>query len=437
MIADPDVLPADLVDVMERRPGDGRAGDLRRPQVRDRRQGSGAPDIRDDVLEDGLDLLRRELVGDRPARRPADHPEPLLLVEPVDLDDHAVGLVGQVVALVAPGLREGDDGLDVEAGLVVRIDREAEGGQPIERGRLGNDARRTALLEELVGPRRQQPIRGDLRVLLAERARARVAGVRVEGKPCLLALRVDPGEFGLRHEDLAAGVERRGLLQAIRNRFDRPKVGCHVLAGRPVTAGRALDKPAALVAEGDREAVDLELRDVAEVRRVLRRRRQPEPAPDAGVERPQLVVTERVAERQHRAAVADLVECRADRPAHALGRRIRRDQLRMGGLQGDELPEQRVVLGVRKLRVVLLVIEPVGALDLCHQVGVPREGRVGVEGRELLDESRINGKPVAGVGDVGHAEDDTGETPGCHRGRDTSVGRCSRGDQDIFGPAAT
>ena len=52
----------------------------------------------DDVLDDRLDLLGRELVGDRPARRAAHDPEPLLLVEGVDLHDDAVGLVREVVA---------------------------------------------------------------------------------------------------------------------------------------------------------------------------------------------------------------------------------------------------------------------------------------------------------------------------------------------------
>ena len=137
VVADPDVLAADLVEVVEGRPCDRRARHLRRAQVGDRRQRPGPADVRDDVLDDGLDLLRRELVGDRPARRPADHPEPLLLVEPVDLDDHAVGLVRQVVALLAPRLGEGDDALDVEPGLAIGVDREAERLEAIEGRRLG------------------------------------------------------------------------------------------------------------------------------------------------------------------------------------------------------------------------------------------------------------------------------------------------------------
>ena len=205
-VADPDVLAADLVEVVERGPGDGGAGDLGRREVGDRCQRPRPPDVRDDVLDDGLDLLGRELVGDRPARRPADHPEPLLLVEPVDLDDDAVGLVRQLVAGLAPALGERDDALDVETGLAVRVDRasRARRGAIERRGLAGRSA--VALLEELVRPGREQPAGGDRRVLLAQRARARVARIGVERQARLLALGVDPHELGLGHEHLAADV---------------------------------------------------------------------------------------------------------------------------------------------------------------------------------------------------------------------------------------
>ena len=53
-------------------------------------------------------------------------PEARLEVEAVDLDDDAVGLVRQLVAGLAPALRERDDAVHVEVGGVVRLDREAE-----------------------------------------------------------------------------------------------------------------------------------------------------------------------------------------------------------------------------------------------------------------------------------------------------------------------
>ena len=178
------------------------------------------------------------------------------------------------MARLAPALGEGDDALDVETRLVIRVDREAERGEALEGGRLGRDG--VAVLDELVEPGRQLPARRDRRVDLAERAGAAVARVGVERQPGLLALLVDALELGLGHEDLAARLERGGLGQARRDDRDRPQVRGHVLAGRPVAAGRALDEPAALVAQADGEAVDLELGDVAQVGGRFGRGRQSE-----------------------------------------------------------------------------------------------------------------------------------------------------------------
>ena len=305
-VADPDVLAPDLVEVVEGRPRDRRARDLDRRHVRDRRQRPGPTDVRDDVLDERLDLLGRELEGDRPARRPADHPEPGLLVEPIDLDDDAVGLVREVVARLAPALGEVDDALDVESRLVVRVDREAERRET--RQRLGLGRHGLAVLDQLVEPGRQLATGRDRRVDLAERARAAVPWVGIERETGLLALLVDPLELGLGHEDLAAGVERGGLGQARRDDRDRPQVGGHVLAGRAVAARRALDEPAAVVVEADGQAVDLELGDVAELGRRFGGWREAETLAHARVERPQLVVAECVGERQHRLRVPDLVE---------------------------------------------------------------------------------------------------------------------------------
>jgi hypothetical protein len=81
---------------------------------------------------------------------------------------------------------------------------------------------------------------------------------------------------------------------------DGPQVGGDVLAGRAVAAGRALDEAAALVAQRDGQAVDLELGDVAQLRGRLRGGRQAQALADALVEGAQLVLVEDVAEREHR-----------------------------------------------------------------------------------------------------------------------------------------
>ena len=146
-------------------------------------------------------------------------------------------------------------------------------------------------------------------------------GIGIEREPGLLALGVDPRELRLGHEHLAADVDRGGLGEAVRDRPDRAQVGAHVLAGGAVAPRGALHETAALVAQGDGQAVDLELGHVAQLRRRLRGRRQAESAADPRVERPQFVVAERVGQAEHRPPMADLGEDLAGRgAADPLGR---------------------------------------------------------------------------------------------------------------------
>ena len=91
------------------------------------------------------------------------------------------------------------------------------------------------------------------------------------------------------------------------------------------------DEPAVLVAHGDRETVDLELGDVAEVGLFV----GTEEAPYAGVPLPQVFCLAGVGQREHRYGVADLLEALQRFVAYPLG----------GGVGGDELG----VLGLRVL----------------------------------------------------------------------------------------
>ena len=165
-VADPDVLAAHLVEVVECGPRNGGPRDLDRRHVGDRCEGPRPPDVRHDGLDERLDLLRRELEGDRPARGTADHPEPSLLVKSVDLDDDTIGLVRKSVTGLTPALGEGDDTLDVETGLVLWVDREADRCEAPERDGLGIDG--PIVIDQLVEPGRQPAPGGDGRVDLAE-----------------------------------------------------------------------------------------------------------------------------------------------------------------------------------------------------------------------------------------------------------------------------
>ena len=107
---------------------------------------------------------------------------------------------------------------------------------------------------------------------------------------------------------------------------------------------------------------------------------------------------EGVAEREHRAGVADLGERAATGRADALRRRVGRDQRRERGLEGHELAQQLVVLGVGELGRVLLVVEAVRAVERLGQLGMAGRGRVRLEGRGGLDEGSVDGELVDGLG---------------------------------------
>src|SRR5207249_8688542 len=148
-------------------------------------------------------------------------------------------------------------------------------GPPV---RIRADAERTQALEEIalrshletggaVRPHREVAFRRRLRIELPHRAGGRVARIREERLAALGALLVRRVERGGRQVHLAADVEASLQRLAERERYgaERAQVRGHVLAGEAVAPRRALHEPAVLVREVDREPVDLQLADVADL----------------------------------------------------------------------------------------------------------------------------------------------------------------------------
>ena len=128
-VADADVLGAHLVLVVQRRHADRRATDEHRVEHGERRRPAGATDRHLDVAQQRRALLRRELVGDRPARRPRREAEAGPLLDVVDLDDDAVDLVVEIVAVLLPVLAVAEHVVERRERLRLRVDREAERAQ--------------------------------------------------------------------------------------------------------------------------------------------------------------------------------------------------------------------------------------------------------------------------------------------------------------------
>ena len=102
-----DVFQADLVLVVQGGEPDGRSSHEHRLEHGERRGPAGPPDRHHDAQQLGGPFLGRELEGDGPTRRPRCRPQPALQFQVVDLDDHTVDLVVEVVSVLFPVPAEG------------------------------------------------------------------------------------------------------------------------------------------------------------------------------------------------------------------------------------------------------------------------------------------------------------------------------------------
>ncbi len=120
---------------------------------------------------------------------------------------------------------------------------------------------RFARFSDSEGKETQRPRRGHRDVELAQRPGGGVARVGEGPLPRRRLGFVEREEIGLGHVDLAAHLDHRRRVgrQPLRHIADSGDVRRHVLADRAVAARRGGDKHAALVAQRQRQPVDLRL----------------------------------------------------------------------------------------------------------------------------------------------------------------------------------
>ncbi len=307
LVAGPHVLQANLVFVVQRRQPDSRPADEHGLEHCERCRLPRATDRHHDVAQGRHAFLGRELVGDRPPRGVARRAERLPLREIVDLDDDTVDLVGQRVALVLPAAAVLVDGLERVERADLGVHRQAELAEGVERLVVTREVEPALHLAELVTPDRELTRRRDLRILLAQRPRGRVARVGEEAIARLGLALVELVERGDGHVHLAAHLEHLGRsFEPMRQRLDRLHVRRDVLARASVSTRRGLHQTPVLVPHRHREAVDLEL--AHESHRPGAGRGQP--ALGSRAPRDELVEREGVVERHHRHAVGDRSEGR-------------------------------------------------------------------------------------------------------------------------------
>src|SRR6185436_16842978 len=87
--------PGDVVWIVKRHVRDGNPAYEHRSKAANGRQRAGASNLNIDVFQDGLGLLRSELVRNRPARTARHEAKALLQRQRVDLVNNAVDFIGQ------------------------------------------------------------------------------------------------------------------------------------------------------------------------------------------------------------------------------------------------------------------------------------------------------------------------------------------------------
>ncbi|MDQ1110572.1 hypothetical protein QE418_000020 [Microbacterium testaceum] len=301
-VADEHALDLHHVLVVQGGLADDAAGDLGGFHDREGRRTTGASDRDDDVEELRVHLLGRVLVGDRPARCAAGGPELVVERELVDLDDHSVDLVLDVVSVLAVVRHEGEYPIDRRLDATVRRGGQAPGSQQVVDLALRCDGRvlpgsdavhvelergdprkprlelEAALLVDLLTQTAAGRIarvreggepsrRGDLGLLFVERASAATTGrtlarlgQRALPELALPAIEVLEGRDG--DEDLASHLDDRGVAltrELTRDVGQTQRVLGHDLAHPPVAARRGRCEHPVLVTQADREPVDLQL----------------------------------------------------------------------------------------------------------------------------------------------------------------------------------
>jgi len=313
-VADAHVQARHLVCIVQRRAGDDDARHLHRPQACHRRRRARAANLDVDRLQHRRLLLRGKLVRDRPARRTRDEAHLALQRVVVELVDDAVDIERQLRAALANRAVVGEQPRRPRDDGVFSADRHAPVAKSGERGRMRGRQLTAVDGANRIRIERQRTLRRDAWVELSQRTRRPVAWIGERTSALGDHSRVVGIERLDGHEDFAAHVEQSrpaAAAQLQRNAADGAHIRGHVLAGGAIAARGRDRQPAILVAQADGEAVHLRLdrkRRVANVQRLL----------DAAHEVGDLVVAERIRQRQHRHGMPHLRERAHRHGAHAL-----------------------------------------------------------------------------------------------------------------------
>ena len=229
-----------------------------RRQPGDGGQCSGSPDLDINPLQTRCRLFGRKFPCNGPARRAADHAEPVLPIQPVELVDHPINVIAEFraarrqrfIGCVEARLRF----VALEQGICDK----APADERFHRFALGG-GETVACCPPGIGEKAEWAGSRDVRVELAQAARRRIAGICKGFAPRFGLAAIERGEILMRHVDLAAYLDARRPSRA-RQRFgnvgEHACIRCHILADPAIATGRGAAQSPLLISEVQAQPVD-------------------------------------------------------------------------------------------------------------------------------------------------------------------------------------
>ena len=243
-------------------------------------------------------------MGDRPARRVGTHAEARLQRKIVHLVDDAVDVIGKIGPAFLDGVIVFQQRFKRVKALHQRIGPETPFGQQRHHFHLAA-ARHDAHLAPGIGEKPQRALGSDSTVELAQGTRRRIARIDVKRLSLRFQFGIERLKGLLGHVDLAAHFHDVGDIFPRQNAGyvgNGLRIGGDVLANHPVTARCRTHQPSVLIAQRQRQPVDLRFR---------RQCRAPVELQEAGNRIPEIghvFIAERIGQRQHRLGVRNLLE---------------------------------------------------------------------------------------------------------------------------------
>ena len=265
-VSDTDVQQRHLVGVVQGGALDDGTGQKDRLEVGDRSDGARTADLIVDGKHAGERLLGLELVRHGPARGLGREAQAALESGLIDLDDYAVGGIGQRLAGGVPFIDISLNLIDAvaDAALVGNRESPALGGpQGLVVG-LERQAFRRYVIKRAPKP----PVGDFFGIKELERARRGIARICERGLLLCRTFPVQAVECLIRHEDLAAYLELVGTVsvQLHGNVGDAADIVGDIVADDAVAARERPVKPAFTVLEAYRRTVELKFATVGEIR---------------------------------------------------------------------------------------------------------------------------------------------------------------------------